>query len=54
MAYKLNGDVATRINIETGATSMREVEILTGAVPGDEIIVSSYQGFDQAESILLR
>lgn len=54
VAYKLNGDVASRIDIETGATSMREVEILTGAMPGDQIIVSSYQGFEQAESILLR
>ena len=54
VAYKLNGEIATRIPIETGATSMREVEILTGAEPGDQIIISSYQGFDQAESILLR
>lgn len=54
VAYKLSGEIATRIPIETGATSMREVEILTGAEPGDQIIISSYQGFDQAESILLR
>ncbi|MDC8832159.1 efflux RND transporter periplasmic adaptor subunit [Alteromonas gilva] len=54
VAYKVDDDIATRIQIETGATSMREVEILDGVVPGDQIIISSYQAFEQAPSVLLR
>ncbi|GGF61085.1 efflux RND transporter periplasmic adaptor subunit [Alteromonas lipolytica] len=54
VAYKLEGQIASRIPIETGATSMREVEIMAGVQPGDQIIISSYQSFEQAESILLR
>lgn len=54
VAYKLDGDVARRIDIETGVTSMREVEILSGLQPGEQIIVSGYQKFQQAPSVLLR
>lgn len=54
IAYKVDGDIATRIEIKTGATSMREVQILDGVEPGDQIIVSSYQSFERAPSVLLR
>ncbi|NVK58063.1 MAG: HlyD family efflux transporter periplasmic adaptor subunit [Alteromonadaceae bacterium] len=54
VAYKVDGDLATRIPIETGATSVREVEIIDGVAPGDQIIISSYQAFEQAPSVLLR
>jgi len=54
VAYKVDGDYARRTPIETGATSMREVEVLSGLKPGEQIIVSSYQTFDQAPSVLLR
>ncbi|WP_299073152.1 efflux RND transporter periplasmic adaptor subunit [uncultured Paraglaciecola sp.] len=53
VAYKLEGDVAKRVPIQIGATSMREVEILTGLNANDQIIISTYEAFDDSESILL-
>lgn len=54
VAYRVEGDIATRINIRTGATSMREVEMLSGVEPGDQLIISNYDDFEQAQSVLLR
>ena len=54
VAYRLDGDVARRIDIRTGVTSMREVELLSGVQPGDQIIISNYDEFAQAPAILLR
>ncbi|MCC2604641.1 efflux RND transporter periplasmic adaptor subunit [Planctobacterium marinum] len=54
VAYRLEGDIARRIDIQPGATSMREVEILSGVQPGDQLIISNYEEFAQANSILLR
>lgn len=53
-AYLLNGDVAERVAIQIGATSMREIEILGGLKEGDEIVISNYEKFNQAPSVLLR
>ncbi|TMO73341.1 efflux RND transporter periplasmic adaptor subunit [Pseudoalteromonas aurantia] len=54
IAYKVEGDIATRININTGATSIRSVEILDGLRIGDEVIVSNYEPFKKANTVLLR
>lgn len=54
VAYKLDGDVATRVPIQIGATSMREVEILTGLDANDQIIISNYEAFKDSESVLLK
>ncbi len=54
VAYKVTGDTATRIPISIGATSINAVEILQGVAPGDELIISSYSEFKQADTILLR
>ncbi|WP_405631694.1 efflux RND transporter periplasmic adaptor subunit [Pseudoalteromonas sp. Ld20] len=54
VAYKVTGDTATRIPISIGATSITAVEILQGVAPGDELIISSYSEFKQADTILLR
>ena len=54
IAYRLNGDVAERVDIRIGATSMREVEVLDGLNEGDQIIISSYEEFNQAPAVLLR
>ncbi|RJE71064.1 efflux transporter periplasmic adaptor subunit [Pseudoalteromonas sp. MSK9-3] len=54
IAYKVEGDIATRININTGATSIRSVEILNGLRIGDEVIVSNYEQFKKANTVLLR
>ncbi|GEA06173.1 RND transporter MFP subunit [Alteromonas sp. KUL42] len=53
-AYLIRGDIAQKIAIQIGATSMREVEILEGLQEGDEIITSNYDRFKQAPSVLLR
>jgi HlyD family secretion protein len=54
VAYKLEGDVAKRVPIQIGATSMREVEILTGLDANDKIIISNYEAFKDSESVLLK
>jgi HlyD family secretion protein len=53
VAYKLEGQVATRVPIQIGATSMREVEILSGLSANDKIIISNYDEFKESESVLL-
>ncbi|MFQ3251589.1 MAG: HlyD family secretion protein [Glaciecola sp.] len=52
-AFKVEGDIATRVNIQIGATSMREVEILSGLNPDDEIIISNYDEYINTDSFLL-
>jgi HlyD family secretion protein len=53
IAYKLDGNIATKIDIQLGATSMREVEVLGGLSPNDEIIISNYDDFIGTDSFLL-
>lgn len=53
VAYKLQGDVATKIEIQTGATSMREIEIISGLNANDQIIISNYAEFIDTDSVLL-
>jgi HlyD family secretion protein len=53
VAYKLEGDVAVKTEIQTGATSMREIEILSGLDENDQIIISNYDEFISADSVLL-
>ena len=53
-AYLIRGDIAQKIAIQIGATSMREVEIIEGLQEGDEVITSNYDRFNQAPSVLLR
>lgn len=53
-AYLVKGDIAERRRIKIGATSIREVEILSGLQEGEQIIVSNYEQFNQAASLLLR
>lgn len=52
-AYKLDGNIATKIDIQLGAASMREVEVLAGLSPNDEIIISNYDEFIGTETFLL-
>ena len=53
VAYKVEGDIAYRTDIQLGATSMREVEILNGLSEDDTIIISNYSEFEGAPSIQL-
>jgi HlyD family secretion protein len=54
VAYKVDGNIAHRIKIDTGVTSMAAVEVLAGLDVGDQIIISNYDKFKQASSIILR
>lgn len=54
VAYKVDGDIASRTDIQIGASSMREIEILTGLAANDQIIISNYSEFEGADRILLK
>lgn len=53
VAYKLEGDVAHKVDIQVGVSSMREIEILSGLGPNDQIIISNYDEFINTDSVLL-
>jgi HlyD family secretion protein len=53
LSYVVQNDIATRATIQTGATSVSEVEILEGLAPGDHIIVSSLSEFERARTVRL-
>jgi HlyD family secretion protein len=52
-AYVVRDDVAERRPIKTGATSVREVEILSGLEEGDQIIASDTDSFEDASRVHL-
>lgn len=51
--YKIENGVAYRTNIDVGARSIGEIEILDGLDEGDSIIVSSIDAFSHASSVLI-
>ena len=53
-AYAVRGNLAELIPIEVGASSVEEVEILSGLEEGDRIIISDIARFESAERIYLR
>ncbi|MEM7359204.1 MAG: efflux RND transporter periplasmic adaptor subunit [Pseudomonadota bacterium] len=52
-AYRVDGNIATRLPISIGARSLAKVEVLSGLNEGDEIIISSVEQFRGVDSILL-
>jgi HlyD family secretion protein len=50
-AYVMDGGVAVRRPIRTGATSLNAVEIIEGVAEGDRIVVSGTDQFGDAERI---
>jgi hypothetical protein len=46
--------IAHRVAIETGGSSIAEVEILAGLKAGDQIIISSLGELERAERVRLR
>lgn len=50
-AYVMDGDVAVRRPLRTGASSLSSVEILEGAEVGDRIVVSGNDQFGDAERV---
>lgn len=54
VAYKVDGGVARRTPIATGASSIAKVEIAQGLAEGDQIVISSLEPFGRAETVLIR
>jgi len=52
-AYLVNDDVATKIAIEVGSTSVSKVEITGGLQEGDVIVTSGVGYFDDQDQVLL-
>lgn len=52
-AYVVVDDLAQLSEIEVGAISVGEVEIVSGLEPGDEIVLSDMSRFDGADTVLL-
>jgi HlyD family secretion protein len=52
--YVVDGKMATRREIRTGATSISEVEIVNGLKEGDTIVVSDTTPFQHAANVMLR
>lgn len=52
--YKVTGDTAQLVDIATGASSINAIELIHGVSPGDQLIISSYDNFKQAPTLLLR
>ncbi|MFN3311203.1 MAG: efflux RND transporter periplasmic adaptor subunit, partial [Thermomonas sp.] len=50
-AYVVDGDSAVRRPIRTGAASLANVEILSGLKPGDRIVVSGTDQFNNADRV---
>lgn len=53
-AYLVKGDVAEKISIAIGASSMAAIELTRGVSAGDVLIISSYDTFDDSQQLLLR
>ena len=52
-AYVVKNDMAVRQPITIGARSLSEVEILAGLNKGDQVIISSTDALNSAETVLL-
>ncbi|MBZ0115270.1 MAG: efflux RND transporter periplasmic adaptor subunit [Thermoanaerobaculia bacterium] len=53
IAYVVEGDLALRREIKVGAGSVSQIQILDGLVAGEEVILSSYERFEQADTVYL-
>ncbi|HEX7153813.1 MAG TPA: efflux RND transporter periplasmic adaptor subunit [Thermoanaerobaculia bacterium] len=54
VAYVVEGEMAHRRDITTGATSVGEVEVTNGLREGEKIVVSDTSAFGTSKSVLLR
>lgn len=53
-AFVVDGKMTTRRSIQTGASSVGEVEIVNGLQEGERIVVSDISGFGRARNVMLR
>lgn len=52
-AYVVNGDIAEKRTIRAGAASVDKVEILEGLQPGEQIVISGTDSFNDADRVAL-
>ena len=53
IAYRINDNIAEKISIATGSRSLSSVEIEHGLSEGDQIIISSTDQFNGADTVLI-
>jgi HlyD family secretion protein len=53
-AYVVDGKMATRREIQTGASSVGEIEIVSGLREGEQIVLSDTSSFQHAKNVMLR
>lgn len=53
MAYLITDGMARKVPIQVGSTSVNRVEIARGLEPGDRIVISSTDGFNNADTVYL-
>lgn len=53
IAYVVSDSMATKRQIQTGATSISEIEIVGGLEAGETIVISSLAAFEDADTILI-
>ena len=49
-----SGDFATRRNIKIGNQNTRQYEVLEGLKPGEQVIVSSYDGYEDKDKLIIK
>ena len=49
--YRVDGETATRVDVEYGEITDEYVQVISGVQPGDRIITSSYQNYIDHQSI---
>ena len=49
-----SGDFATRRNIRIGNQNTRQYEVLEGLQPGEKVIVSSYDGYEDKDRLVIK
>jgi HlyD family secretion protein len=54
IAYVVRDGYAERSPIETGLTSVSDIEVLSGLTPGDRVVISSLEPFGDAERVRLQ
>lgn len=53
VAFLVQGDIATRTAIETGGTSITEVELIKGVSEGDQLVISNVGEFERVKTVRL-
>jgi len=52
-AYVVRGGVAEKVAVKLGARSLDRVEVLSGLVAGDRVVISGADGFKNADRVLI-